>query len=193
MGATTRAASSGGHGLTTLNRLEFVAPLANEPLRYSRLDSPVGELLLVADRRGLRGLHLDGARYVPTLPADAIPDDVALAEVAAQLADYFMGRRRHFSLTVAPVGTPFQLEVWRALAAIPCGETDSYGALAARLGRPAAARAVGAANGQNPISIIIPCHRLIGANGSLTDYAGGLDRKAALLALERGGDTRRAG
>ena len=173
---------------TIVNQLEFVAPLEDEPLRYSRVDSPVGELLLVADRRGLRGLYLDGARYVPELPVGAVRDDAALTEVAMQLADYFARRRRHFTLIVAPVGTPFQLEVWRALAAIPCGETDSYGQLAARLGRPAAARAVGAANGQNPISIVIPCHRLIGANGSLTDYAGGLDRKAALLALERDDD-----
>jgi methylated-DNA-[protein]-cysteine S-methyltransferase len=104
--------------------------------------------------------------------------------VRAQLAEYFAGRRRDFDLPLAPAGTPFQQRVWQALRAIPYGRTESYGALAARLGQPGAGRAVGLANGQNPIAIVIPCHRVIGAGGALTGYGGGLERKRWLLALE---------
>ncbi|MCA9677318.1 MAG: methylated-DNA--[protein]-cysteine S-methyltransferase, partial [Myxococcales bacterium] len=108
-------------------------------------------------------------------------------DVRAQLAAYLDGARRAFDVPLAPAGTPFQLAVWDALLAIPYGATESYGALARRLGRPHAARAVGAANGQNPISIIVPCHRVIGADGSLTGYGGGLPAKRWLLAHEQGG------
>ena len=109
-------------------------------------------------------------------------------EARAQLEDYFAGRRRTFDLPLAPVGTPFQRRVWEALREIPYGETVSYGVLAARLGQPGAGRAVGLANGQNPISIVIPCHRVIGAGGALTGYGGGLERKRWLLALEGGSE-----
>ncbi len=169
----------------SVRTLEFLAPSNDAQLRYSRVQSPVGELLLLSDGEALSGLYLHAARYVPPLPADARHDDDALAEAAEQLAEYFTGRRRYFSLKVAPVGTPFQREVWEALVDIPFGTTSSYGEIADRVGRPSASRAVGAANGRNPISIVIPCHRVIGADGTLTGYAGGLDRKMSLLALER--------
>ena len=106
----------------------------------------------------------------------------------AELREYFAGERRTFTVPLAPAGTPFQLRVWRALLEIPYGETTSYGELAQRLGQPTASRAVGLANGSNPIPVIIPCHRVIGANGSLTGYGGGLPIKQRLLALERSGD-----
>jgi O-6-methylguanine DNA methyltransferase len=111
-------------------------------------------------------------------------DPARCAAVASELADYFAGRRRDFTLTLDPPGTPFQRDVWGELARIPYGATVSYGELARRVGRPAASRAVGAANGANPIPIVLPCHRVIGANGSLTGYGGGLPIKRALLALE---------
>ncbi|HWC77157.1 MAG TPA: methylated-DNA--[protein]-cysteine S-methyltransferase, partial [Blastocatellia bacterium] len=107
-----------------------------------------------------------------------------LREVSAQLKSYFNGKLREFDLPLLPRGTPFQLEVWKALRGIPFGETISYAELARRIGKPSAMRAVGAANGQNPISIVIPCHRVIGSDGSLTGYGGGMERKAYLLALE---------
>ena len=114
------------------------------------------------------------------------PVSPVLAQAAAQLAEYFAGQRQSFTVPLAPRGTPFQQEVWRALCAIPYGQTRSYGQLAAALGRPAAARAVGGACRRNPIWLMIPCHRVVGASGSLTGYAGGLERKKALLALEQG-------
>jgi methylated-DNA-[protein]-cysteine S-methyltransferase len=107
--------------------------------------------------------------------------DTVLAQARAQIRDYFDGELRNFTLPLAPQGTPFQQEVWSALRDIPFGETTSYGALAAQLGRPGSARAVGAANRQNPIAIVVPCHRVIGTNGTLTGYAGGLERKSLLL------------
>lgn len=114
------------------------------------------------------------------------PVSPVLAQAAAQLAEYFAGQRQSFTIPLAPRGTPFQQEVWRALCAIPYGQTRSYGQLAAALGRPSAARAVGGACRRNPIWLMIPCHRVVGASGSLTGYAGGLERKKALLALEQG-------
>jgi methylated-DNA-[protein]-cysteine S-methyltransferase len=114
-------------------------------------------------------------------------DDAALSEARAQLQAYFAGELRGFELPLAAEGTPFQQRVWRALCDIPYGETISYGELARRIGQPAAARAVGLANGQNPIAIVVPCHRVIGANGSLTGYGGGLERKRWLLAHESRG------
>ena len=113
-------------------------------------------------------------------------DDRALRSVVRELTAYFAGELREFSLPLAPVGTPFQLDVWNALRAIPYGETRSYGELAERIGRPKAVRAVGAANGANPLPIVVPCHRVIGSNGTLTGFGGGLPLKQALLALERG-------
>lgn len=148
--------------------------------------SPIGPLALVADGGALVGVFLDG--HHQRVPAAAVPgaDDPVLAEAAAQLDAYFAGRRRHFDLPLRPVGTPFQRTVWDALCAIPFGTTTTYGALAARIGRPSAVRAVGLANGRNPLAVVVPCHRVIGADGRLTGYAGGLDRKRALLDLETG-------
>ncbi|WP_331717322.1 methylated-DNA--[protein]-cysteine S-methyltransferase [Yinghuangia sp. ASG 101] len=161
-------------------------PLAGPP-RYAVVGSPVGELLLTGDGEALSGLFmLPDAKYVPEIGADWIRDETAFDAVRTQLDEYFAGERRAFDVPLAPRGTAFQRSVWRELTAIPYGRTMSYGAMAAALGTPTASRAVGAANGRNPISIIVPCHRVIASNGALTGYAGGLDRKRRLLALERG-------
>jgi methylated-DNA-[protein]-cysteine S-methyltransferase len=139
--------------------------------------SPLGSLRVMARGDELTGIHLPG------LPAPDVPDreTPVLADAARQLAEYFMGARRVFDLPLATVGTRFQRVVWAALVAIPFGETRSYGALARAIGRPAASRAVGAANGKNPFAIVVPCHRVIGASGELTGYAGGMARKRWLL------------
>jgi methylated-DNA-[protein]-cysteine S-methyltransferase len=151
---------------------------------YTTLDSPLGELLLLGDGDALRGLHLQqGSRAVAISPGWR-REPQAFLEAGAQLSEYFAGRRTSFELPLELVGSPFQLRVWRALREVGYGETTSYGELAHRIGRPTAARAVGAANGANPISIIVPCHRLVGARGALTGYSGGIDRKRALLELE---------
>jgi methylated-DNA-[protein]-cysteine S-methyltransferase len=143
--------------------------------------SPIGPLALTAEGGALTAIDF-GA---PAGFADgALPADAVLAETSRQLAAYFAGELREFDLPLRPSGTPFQLDVWQALRDIPYGETVSYGELARRIGRPAAARAVGRANGQNPIAVVVPCHRVVGAHGTLSGYAGGLDRKVALLALE---------
>jgi methylated-DNA-[protein]-cysteine S-methyltransferase len=148
--------------------------------------SPVGDLLLVGDGRSLNGLYmLPDHRYGPTVGAHWRLDPAFFAETGRQLDDYFAGRLVSFDLPLAPRGSDFQCAVWRELTAIEHGRVTSYGAVAAALGRPTAARAVGAANGRNPISIIVPCHRVVGADGSLTGYGGGLERKQALLDLER--------
>lgn len=152
------------------------------------VDSPVGPLTLVAEQGKLCGLYMDSQRHAPDGPDLGIPGDPAhepFASAAAQLAEYFAGRRTAFDLPLAPAGTPFQLRVWAALRTIPYGQTVSYGQLASQIGSPAASRAVGLANGRNPISVVVPCHRVIGADGSLTGYGGGLHRKQFLLDLER--------
>jgi methylated-DNA-[protein]-cysteine S-methyltransferase len=152
------------------------------------IESPVGPLLLAADAAGLRRIvFLNGRRTVRRgLPDAASPDDqVTLTETVRQLRAYFSGELERFSLPLAPEGTAFQLEVWRRLGTIPYGATMSYGELARSMQRPGASRAVGLANGTNPIPIVIPCHRVIGSNGKLTGYGGGLPTKAKLLALER--------
>ncbi len=156
-------------------------------MNYTTIDSPVGELLASADAAGrITGLHfLDGHR-LPARDSSWVRDEQALASLRRQLEEYFAGERREFELDLAPSGTPFQLSVWRELRAIPYGETASYGEIAAAVGQPGAARAVGGANNRNPIAIIVPCHRVIGANGTLTGYGGGLPRKQRLLALETG-------
>ena len=156
---------------------------------YELCPSPLGELLLVADGEQLTGLHFIDQKYLPTRDGDwhhapALP---VLDETRRQLDEYFAGARRSFELPLAPTGTAFQQEVWRALREIPYGTTTTYGEIAQRLNCPAASRAVGAANGRNPLGIVVPCHRVIGSQGQLTGYAGGLHRKQALLALERGG------
>ena len=157
---------------------------------FSVVDSPVGPLTLTGTGRAITRCWFDSHR--PAVgPADdptvgLVRDDHAFAEVAAQLAAYFALDLKEFDLPLEPVGTPFQLSVWEQLRAIPYGATRSYGDLAQALGKPGASRAVGLANGQNPISIIVPCHRVIGADGSLTGFGGGLARKRFLLDLEAG-------
>jgi methylated-DNA-[protein]-cysteine S-methyltransferase len=143
--------------------------------------SPIGTLCLCAEDDQLVGLHL------PDRPAPSGPrqSSEVLRRTAAQLTEYFAGQRRDFDLPLAPSGTEFQIEVWRALAQIPFGVTCSYGELSRAIGRPSASRAVGAANGRNPIAIILPCHRVIGSNGELTGYGGGLPMKRWLLDHER--------
>lgn len=153
-------------------------------MRYSYLDSPVGALLLARDDVGITGLYLPAGKNAISPRADWVRDDAAFDDVRAQLGEYFAGTRRAFELPLHPAGTAFQQQVWTALRDIPYGQTASYGATAAAIGTPSAARAVGLANGQNPISIVVPCHRVIGANGSLTGYGGGLDAKRWLLSHE---------
>jgi len=153
------------------------------PLSYATTPSPLGELMLVAGPDGLRAVHLPDRHVTPG--ADWVEDLLGLAPAAEQLAAYFAGERREFDLPLAPPGTPFDHAVWGLLQAIPYGETRSYGELALRLGRPERVRAVGRANARNPVAIVVPCHRVVGADGALVGYAGGLERKRALLALER--------
>lgn len=145
--------------------------------------SPLGPLLLAGDDQGLHLLHMDAAQAWE-LPGEWLPAQHRLDEVARQLDEYFAGKREIFDVRLAPLGTPFQREVWQALQRIPYGTTCSYSDLAGQIGRPRAVRAVGTANGVNPIAIIVPCHRVIGSNGTLTGYAGGVERKQMLLELE---------
>lgn len=145
------------------------------------VDSPVGPLLLTSDGTALTRV-LFAAEPDPSWSTDPCP---VLERAATQLDEYFRGERTDFDLPLAPEGTTFQITVWQALRDIPYAETVSYGQLATRVGNPRASRAVGLANGRNPISIVVPCHRVIGADGSLTGYGGGLDRKRTLLDLER--------
>ena len=151
-----------------------------------RFTGPMGPMLLAATGRGLAGVWFIGQRHGPdTSEWPEAPEHPVLLEAVRQLNDYFAGTRTHFDLPLdLGRGTPFQQSVWRALLAIPTGGTTSYGALGRQLGRPEAARAVGAAVGRNPVSIVVPCHRVLGTGGQLTGYAGGLDRKVALLKLE---------
>jgi methylated-DNA-[protein]-cysteine S-methyltransferase len=148
--------------------------------------SPVGELTLVASEQGLRAVLWaeERAGRVKLAERRDDPAHAILAEAVRQLSQYFAGERRAFDLPLDPVGTEFQKAVWTGLNAIPYGETRSYAALATAIGRPGASRAVGAANGRNPLSIVTPCHRVIGANGTLTGFAGGLAVKRWLLAHE---------
>jgi len=148
-------------------------------------DSPVGPLRLAASDDGLHAIEFHAPRHaVPRDKRWCEGDHPLLDVVAMQLDQYFAGQRRRFDLPLAPEGTEFQREVWHALATIPFGETLSYAQLAAQIGKPAAVRAVGAANGRNPIPIVLPCHRVIGADGSLTGFGGGLPTKRFLLELE---------
>ena len=170
---------------------------------YGFLATPVGRLLVARDPAGIRLIYFDGPAeagpYVPRSKAEAGANvrkggpharpgwerhDAAFDDLATQLREYFEGRRRVFELSLAPEGTPFQVRVWNALLEIPYGETISYGELAARIGDRSASRAVGLANGSNPLPIVIPCHRVIGSNGKLTGYGGGLPIKERLLTLE---------
>lgn len=148
-------------------------------------DSPVGPLTLVSDGAALTGVFFAKQKH-GAAPAEATKPDRIIDAARKQLDSYFAGRRTGFDLPLKPTGTAFQTRVWAALTKIPYGETKSYGAIAAGIGSPKAVRAVGAANGRNPIPIIIPCHRVIGADGTLTGFGGGMERKAWLLDLERG-------
>ncbi|MDP9900039.1 methylated-DNA--[protein]-cysteine S-methyltransferase [Variovorax ginsengisoli] len=158
----------------------------HDRIRMRHLQSPLGGITLAASDLGLVGLWFDDQRHAPDMtPWQTDAADDLLTQAATQVLAYFAGQRRDFDLPLdLSHGTPFQQSVWAALRAIPCGATTSYGVLSADIGKPAAVRAVGAAVGRNPISLIVPCHRVLGADGSLTGYAGGLDRKTALLALE---------
>lgn len=151
---------------------------------HTVLDSPIGPLTVVGDGGAIVGLFMDGGRHLPDPDWFGARDDAGFDEAARQLDEYFAGRRTDFDLPLRPSGTPFQRQVWAALREIPYAWTISYGELARRIGQPHASRAVGLANGRNPISVIVPCHRVIGANGALTGYGGGLERKRHLLALE---------
>jgi methylated-DNA-[protein]-cysteine S-methyltransferase len=155
-------------------------------LRTTHFDSALGGITLAATDQGLAGLWFDGQRHMPDMTGWQRDDDhPVLRKAVQQLADYFAGRRQQFDLPLdLAQGTAFQQSVWRALLTIPSGHTTTYGALSTALGKPAAVRAVGAAVGRNPISVIVPCHRVLGADGSLTGYAGGLPRKRALLEHE---------
>ncbi len=154
-------------------------------LATTHLDTPLGRLSLVANDHGLCGVYFPQHKGAPDVSGEARPDHPALRAACQQLSEYFRGQRRAFDVPLAPEGTAFQQRVWSQLRAIPYGETRGYGDLATLLGQPTASRAVGLANGRNPLSIIVPCHRVIGRDGSLTGYAGGLDAKRWLLALEQ--------
>jgi methylated-DNA-[protein]-cysteine S-methyltransferase len=156
-------------------------------LFHKFITSPVGKLKLVASDKGLVAIlwENDNPRRVPLTSSMEDDQQKILVEVERQLNQYFAGERRSFSLPLDMKGTPFQKDVWEALLSIPFGETRSYGQLAKQIGRSSASRAVGAANGRNPISIIVPCHRVIGSSGKLTGFAGGLETKATLLDMEK--------
>ena len=152
---------------------------------YTQMESPLGPLLLVGDKSALHAVEFVNGRKPPRLHPDWKKDSKPFVEAVCQLLSYFSGELEEFNLPLAPQGTEFQRKVWDNLCDIPYGETISYGELAKRIGNPNASRAVGLANGSNPIPIIIPCHRVIGSNGKLTGYGGGLPIKEKLLALER--------
>lgn len=160
--------------------------MTTDSIFFTHVPSPVGDLLLLSDAQALVGLYMIGATYAP--PCDPSwheePDAPPLRRTRTELEEYFAGRRTKFDVALAPRGTPFQQSVWRALTTIPHGTTTTYGAIARQIGQPHAARAVGAANGRNPISVVIPCHRVIGTTGALVGYAGGERKKRWLLDLE---------
>ena len=155
------------------------------PVTHTVTDSPIGPLTLVASDGVLTGLFMDDQRHRPGDDRFGARDDRGFDAVIAQLAQYFAGERTAFDLPLAVEGTGFQKQVWNALCDIGYGTTISYGELARRIGNPKASRAVGLANGRNPVGIIVPCHRVIGASGSLTGYGGGVERKRWLLDHER--------
>jgi methylated-DNA-[protein]-cysteine S-methyltransferase len=159
--------------------------MTGNTIHYTRVDSPVGPLLLAADDEGLRLVEFESPKHPAKVGADWQEGSNAVIDATQlQLAEYFAGKRRGFDLPLSPQGTEFQRSVWWTLADIPYGETISYAQLASRVGKPSATRAVGAANGRNPLPIVLPCHRVIGADGSLTGFGGGLPTKQFLLSLE---------
>ncbi len=155
-------------------------------MKYCYYSSPIGELLLAGDGEGLELLGFPGGSQTKTPEEGWEKVDNLFPEVKHQLSEYFAGNLKQFNLQLSPSGTEFQLQVLDELQKVPYGETISYGELAERIGRPKASRAVGAANARNPLPVIIPCHRVIGANGNLTGFGGGIERKVALLELEAG-------
>ncbi len=158
----------------------------NTVVRYTWVDSPIGRILLSGDEHGLSRVQVDSPSRTVTPDANAVDDIGLLRDAVGQLEAYFAGDLKQFKLKLNPHGTPFQQRAWLELRKIPYGETITYGEQARRLGDPKACRAVGAANGQNPLGIIVPCHRVIGSTGKLTGFAGGLDAKAWLLNHETG-------
>lgn len=157
---------------------------------HTRIDSPLGGITVVAREGALVGAYFDDHRRKPDRATFGRRVDTGFEETTRQLDEYFAGERTRFDLTVAPRGDAFQLRVWQLLTEIPYGETRTYGDLARELGDSGLAQAVGAANGRNPLSVIVPCHRVVGADGSLTGYAGGLERKRMLLELEEPADAK---
>ena len=153
---------------------------------YDYYQSPRGRILLVADDQALTGVYFAGQKYHPRIDKNWKRADKhePLRQAKRELSEYFGGKRTRFTVKLAPQGTPFQRSVWKTIAHVRFGQTIAYGELAERAGYPRSARAAGAATGRNPIGIIVPCHRIVGSNGSLTGYAGGLAKKRALLALE---------
>ena len=163
----------------------MTAPDTSACTAQTTINTPLGKLLLARTTKGLAGVWFDGQKHHPApLTAMRSPDDELLRRAAEQLHAYFAGEGLGFDVPLDLQGTPFQRAVWQALLAIPSGETRSYGEIAAALGSASAVRAVGGAVGRNPVSVIVPCHRVVGSDGSLTGYAGGVDRKRALLELE---------
>jgi methylated-DNA-[protein]-cysteine S-methyltransferase len=160
--------------------------------RYTRFASPLGPVIVIAEDEGITHVDFVGAKYERKVEADWIEDPKApaLAECRRQLDEYFAGKRESFDLPLAPRGTAFQQRVWKEIARVPYGKTITYGELASRAGTPGHARAAGAATGRNPIGVVVPCHRIMGSDGSLTGYAGGLERKRSLL--EREGSLQRS-
>jgi len=155
---------------------------------YDLYESPHGQMLLVANGEGLSGVYFEGQKYHAQVEPEWRRDTghAPLFQATRELAEYFGGERKCFETALAPEGTSFQQSVWKAISTVTFGETITYGELARRAGCPGSARAAGAATGRNPLTIVVPCHRIVGSSGSLTGYAGGLDRKRALLALESG-------
>ena len=155
-------------------------------IRYARFATEYGTVYATAEGASLTGIYFEGGRHAPPISEEWTEDasGAPLHECARQLDEYFNGRRQAFALPTAPRGTPFQERIWKEIAAIPYGATLTYAELARRAGAPGAARAAGAATGRNPLSIVVPCHRVVGSAGGLTGYAGGLDRKERLLRLE---------
>jgi methylated-DNA-[protein]-cysteine S-methyltransferase len=156
-------------------------PTMEKKMLYSWFESPLGELLLTGDTQSLFGVYLSNQKHTPVIGQHWVRNDNAFSRAVIQLNEYFLGQRRQFDVPMDAEGTEFQKRVWKSLCQIPYGKTCGYGELARELGNPNASRAVGMANGCNPISIIVPCHRVIGANGALTGYGGGLTAKKWLL------------
>ena len=174
--------------MAQLRRAAYVEKIGETDMTtyYQLHDTPTGELLLLSNGEALTALHMTAGKYVPAAHTDWVFDArlPIFTQTKRELDAYFVGKLRVFTLPLAPQGTEFQKRAWAALTKIPYGETRSYGQQAASIGSPKAVRAIGAANGKNPIGIIVPCHRVIGANGALTGYAGGLHNKQFLLKLE---------